>query len=58
MGERNINQLPLALPAGDLARNPGMCSDQESNQQAFGSQVNAQSTEPHQPGCRMNIILN
>ena len=27
-----------------------MCSDGESNQQPFGSQAGAQSTEPHQPG--------
>ena len=25
-------------PTGDLACNPGMCPDQESNQQPFGSQ--------------------
>ena len=36
--------------AGDLAHNPGMCPDWESNQQPFGSQSGAQSTEPHQPG--------
>ena len=35
---------------GDLAHNPSMCSDWESNQQIFGSQASAQSTEPHQPG--------
>ena len=37
-------------PAGDLARNPGMCPDWESNERPFGSQASAQSTEPHQPG--------
>ena len=37
-------------PIGDLAHNPGMYPDWESNQQPFGSQVGAQSTEPHQPG--------
>ena len=37
-------------PTGDLARNPGMCPDWESNLQPFGSQAGAQSTEPHQPG--------
>ena len=37
-------------PTGDLARNPGMCPDWESNQQPFGSQASPQSTEPHQPG--------
>ena len=36
--------------AGDLAHNPGMGPDWESNLQPFGSQASAQSTEPHQPG--------
>ena len=35
---------------GDLAYNPGMCPDWELNQQLFGSQASAQTTEPHQPG--------
>ena len=39
-----------APPTGDLASNPGMCPDWESNQQPFVSQAGAQSTEPHQPG--------
>ena len=34
-------------PTGDLAYNPGMCPDWESNPQTFGSQASAQSTEPH-----------
>ena len=38
-----------APPTGDLACNPGMCPDWESNQRSFGSQAGAQSTEPHQP---------
>ena len=37
-------------PTGDLACNPGMCPDSESNQQHFGSEASTQSTEPHQPG--------
>ena len=37
-------------PTGDLAHNPGMCPDWESNQQSFILQAGAQSTEPHQPG--------
>ena len=37
-------------PAGDLAHNPGMCPDSESNQRYFGLQAGAQFTEPHQPG--------
>ena len=39
-----------APPTGDLACNPGLCPDWESNQQPFGLQVCAQSTELHQPG--------
>ena len=37
-------------PTGDLARSPVIGSDWELNQQPFGSQSGAQSTEPHQPG--------
>ena len=37
-------------PTGDVAHNPGMCSDWEWNQWPFGSQASTQSTEPHQPG--------
>ena len=43
-----------APPTGDLACNPGVCPDWESNQRPFGSQASAQSTEPHQLG---NIVL-
>ena len=39
-----------APPTGDLACNPGMCPDWKSNQQPFGSQASAQSTELHQLG--------
>ena len=35
---------------GDLAHNPRMCPDWESNQWPFGAQSGAKSTEPHQPG--------
>ena len=37
-------------PTGDLAHNPGMCPDWESNRWPFGSQARTQSTNPHQPG--------
>ena len=47
-----------APPTGDLARNPGMCPDWESNQWLFGSQVCAQSTEPHQSGLSFLFQLN
>ena len=41
---------------GELACNPGMCPDQEVNQQCFGSQAHAQSTKPHQPGLRFTFF--
>ena len=37
-------------PTEDLAHNPGMGPDWESNWQPFGSQVSAVSTEPHPSG--------
>ena len=37
-------------PIGDLAHNPAMYPDWESNWRPFGLQANTQSTEPHQPG--------
>ena len=38
-------------PTGDLACNPGICPDLESNWQPIGSQAGGtQSTEPHQQG--------
>ena len=37
-------------PTVDLACNPGMCPDWESNWQPFGLQAGAQTTEMHQPG--------
>ena len=51
--ERNSNQYVVAScvpPPGNLAWNPGMCPDWESNQRPFGLQAGAQSTELHQPG--------
>ena len=39
------------LPStGDLADNPGMYPDWESNQLCIGSQAGVQSTVPHHPG--------
>ena len=43
-------------PTGNLARNPDMCPDWESNQQPFGLQASTQSTELHQSGLIVNII--
>ena len=40
--ERNINLIPAT---GDLACNPGMYPDQESNLGPFGSQAGAKYTE-------------
>ena len=44
-------------PTRDLACNPGMCSDWESNQQPFGFQAGTQSTEPHQPGPGYGVVV-
>ena len=43
---------------GDLAHDPGMCPDWESNRRPFGSQASAQSTEPHQPWHKEEILQN
>ena len=43
-------------PTGDLACNPGMCPDWESNQGPFDSQANPQSTELHQPGLLTDFL--
>ena len=45
------------LPTGDLAHNPSMCPDWESNQQHFGSEASTQSTEPQQPGLVMQSLI-
>ena len=37
-------------PVGDLACNPGMCPDQESNLTTFGLQGDTQPTDPQQSG--------
>ena len=39
----------------DLAHNPGICPDWESNQWLFGSQADTQSTKPHQPGLKSQL---
>ena len=55
--ERHINVwLPLIHPpTGDLAPNPGMCPDWESNQRPFGVQAGTQATGLHQPGQNLNF---
>ena len=50
-GEGGKHQCVVAshvAPTWDLAHNPGMCSDWESNQWLLGSQASTQSTEPYQ----------
>ena len=44
-----------ASSTGDLACNPGMYPDWESNQRPFGSQAGTQSTEPYQPGLILSL---
>ena len=59
--ERNVSVWLVASrvpPPGDLAHNPGMCSDWKSNRRPFGSQAGAQSTEPHQPGLYLVLREN
>ena len=45
-------------PTGDLAHNPGMCPDWESNQRPFRSQAGTQSAEPHQPRHNVGISVH
>ena len=56
MCERNINWLPLTgLPTGDLARNPGMCHDQ-NELETLGSYASAQlMSHTSQGTCRWLI---
>ena len=57
--ERNISVVASCIPAnGNLACNPVMCPDWESNRQLFGSQAGAQSTGPHQPGHKCCWLLS
>ena len=42
--------LSYAPPTRDLACNPDMCPDWESNRRPFYSQASTQFTEPHQLG--------
>ena len=50
-GEKHVCVVAsLAHRTGDLALNPGMSPDWESNRWPFGLQAGTQFTEPHQPG--------
>ena len=55
-GEKHQCVVASCVPlTGDLACNPGMCPDWESNQEPFGSQASTQSTELHQPGLEVTF---
>ena len=57
-GEKHRRVVTSHAPhTGDLALNPGICPDWESNLQPFGPQAGTQSTEPHQPG-QTSVFLN
>ena len=50
-GEKHQCVVASHIPSpGNLAHNPGMCSDWESNRRPFGSHARAQFTETLQPG--------
>ena len=44
-------------PTGDLAHNPGMCPNWESNRQLPSSQASTPSTEPYQPGLKIYFLI-
>ena len=49
----------LAQPQlGTWPHGPGVCPDQELNQEPFGSQVGTQSTELHQPGQNICVFIS
>ena len=49
-GKHQCVAASCASPTGDLAHNPSMCPNWESNWWPHGLQASAQSTEPLQPG--------
>ena len=58
-GEKHQREVaPCAPPTVDLACNPGMCPDWESNQQPLVLQAGTQSTEPHQAGSSWHVLVN
>ena len=53
-GEKHQCVVAFGVPPNeDLARNPGLCPDWESNQRPSGSQACAPPTEAHQPGPKL-----
>ena len=62
-GEREEETHPCVVAShaphtGDLACDPGMCPDWESNQRTSGSQAGTQSTELYQPGLNFSFTMN
>ena len=57
-GEKHLPVASHTSPTRDLAWNPGMCPDQESNWWPFTLQNNAQPTEPHWSGLKFLLIIN
>ena len=58
-GEKYQCAVALCVPCtGNLACNPGMYPDWESNQGPFGLQASTQSTEPQKPGLNVSFFLN
>ena len=56
-GEKHGSVASLTAPTGDLAHNPGLCPDWESNWWPFGLQAGTQSTEPCQSQLKFTSIL-
>ena len=50
VGETHGSVASHTLPTGELAHNPGMCPNWESNWRPFISQASTHSTESPQPG--------
>ena len=57
-GENHRCVVASHIPStGDLACNPGLCPEWESNWQTFGLQADAQPTEPYQPGYILCFLM-
>ena len=59
MCERYVSQVASHTPpTGDLALDPGMCPEWESDQQRFDSKAGTQSPESHQPGLYLVFLMD
>ena len=58
MWEEHVLVASHMHPTGDLAHNPSVCSDWESNGQPFHSQAGAQPTESQEPGLNCSLKKN